>query len=353
MSRELKVGILTFIAILGIVWGYMFVKGQNLFSRSLTLQTTFEDVSKLAVSAPVYIRGLNVGSVSDIDINEEDLTQMIVELQIEGEYKIPKDAKVYMISEGLVGGNALAIKYDVVCNGTNCASDGDFLESRTESILASFIGDGDLENVTESLGSTLGGLLDSLGNPDSDRAIDATFHNLNRSMENIAKLTASTNQLIVNSSSNINKSLSNLSLLTNTLANNNQQITAILNNLAITTEQLKNTNVKGLVDNSNQTILSSQKMIEDLQKTATLANQTFADINAIVGEIQSGEGSLSQLINDKKLYKNLEMTSKNMSLLLQDLRLNPKRYVSVSVFGGKNNDEYVKPENDPAFQSDK
>ena len=66
--------------------------------------------------------------------------------------------------------------------------------------------------------------------------------------------------------------------------------------------------------------------------------------------MNSGDGTLAKLLNDKALYNNLELTSKNLSLLLQDLRLNPSRYVKVSVFGGGNDDEYVKPEDDPAFK---
>jgi phospholipid/cholesterol/gamma-HCH transport system substrate-binding protein len=42
------------------------------------------------------------------------------------------------------------------------------------------------------------------------------------------------------------------------------------------------------------------------------------------------------MINDKKLYNNLNSTINSLNILMQDLRLNPKRYVNISVFGGKN-----------------
>ena len=90
--------------------------------------------------------------------------------------------------------------------------------------------------------------------------------------------------------------------------------------------------------------------MEQLQSTLSKADEAMVSLNDIMAKAGSGEGTLAQLLNDKKLYNNLEMTSKNLSLLLQDLRLNPGRYVKVSVFGGKNKDPYVKPENDPAFE---
>jgi phospholipid/cholesterol/gamma-HCH transport system substrate-binding protein len=71
----------------------------------------------------------------------------------------------------------------------------------------------------------------------------------------------------------------------------------------------------------------------------------------VLTEIESGDGSLSRLLNDKQLYTNLEFTSKNLALLLQDIRLNPKRYINVSVFG-KGQKEYVPANEDPAFKGE-
>ena len=70
-------------------------------------------------------------------------------------------------------------------------------------------------------------------------------------------------------------------------------------------------------------------------------------ISGIVTQIDNGKGSLGKLIKDESLYNNIQRLSKQADLLVQDLRLNPKRYVNVSVFGKKQK-TYVLPENDPA-----
>ena len=81
----------------------------------------------------------------------------------------------------------------------------------------------------------------------------------------------------------------------------------------------------------------------------TQLNGTISHFDAIAQKFNEGDGSLSQLLNDKKLYNNLEETSKHLALLLQDLRLNPRRYVNVSVFGKKDK-SYTKPEDDPGLK---
>jgi phospholipid/cholesterol/gamma-HCH transport system substrate-binding protein len=50
------------------------------------------------------------------------------------------------------------------------------------------------------------------------------------------------------------------------------------------------------------------------------------------------------MLKDEALYNNLTQTSKELELLLQDVRLNPTRYVNVSLFGKKNK-PYVAPSN--------
>ena len=151
MTKEIRIGALAVIAIIGLIWGYKFVKGENLFSKSTVLTTKFDDVTLLSVSSPVFIRGLKVGTVTDIRLDESDLTKMIVEFAIEGNFKMPKSAVVSMKSEGLVGGNVLAIDFDKLCSGPDCVQEGDELKSKTMGILSSLLGEDEIENVAMCL----------------------------------------------------------------------------------------------------------------------------------------------------------------------------------------------------------
>jgi phospholipid/cholesterol/gamma-HCH transport system substrate-binding protein len=80
--------------------------------------------------------------------------------------------------------------------------------------------------------------------------------------------------------------------------------------------------------------------VASLQGTAKSLDQMLAKMNA-------GEGTLGKMMTDKEMYDNLNESSRQLHLLLQDFRLNPKRYVNVSVFGKKQK-EYSLPEADPA-----
>lgn len=352
MNKEIRIGALAIIAIIGLIWGYKFVKGQNLFSPSTTLQTTLDDVTLLSVSSPVFIRGLKVGSVTNIDLDENDLSQMIVTFNVEGDYKIPKSATVFMKSEGLVGGNVLSIAFDKLCNGPDCIEDGDMLKSGTLGLLGSLIGEDEINNITGKLKDTAQGLINNLGNPSSEAALDKIVRDLSTTMEQIALMTKQTNQLLESTNKDMTKTMRNVSTITENLAKNNDQITSILSNLSQTTSKLNNAGIENLVKNTDATIAQATTTLQNLDKTLGNANNTFSELNAVINEVKSGDGTLSKLLNDKNLYNNLEATSANLSYLLQDLRLNPDRYVKVSVFGRKSSNSYTKPEDDPAFKKD-
>ena len=95
-------------------------------------------------------------------------------------------------------------------------------------------------------------------------------------------------------------------------------------------------------DNTNNLLLS-------LDSTVVRASSSFDRLDDLLKSAESGDGSIAKLLNDPGVYDNLDNTTKNLSLLLQDMRLNPKRYLRLSVFGRKGN-QYTYPEEDPAFE---
>jgi phospholipid/cholesterol/gamma-HCH transport system substrate-binding protein len=72
-----------------------------------------------------------------------------------------------------------------------------------------------------------------------------------------------------------------------------------------------------------------EKVIQTLQATAN-------NLNDVTNKINTNNGSLGLLLNDKKLYSNLESSARSLNILLDDLRVNPKRYVNISLIGRKN-----------------
>ena len=90
--NETKVGILAIVAMGAAFWGYQFLKGKNVLTSSQTFYVKYANVDQLRPSAPIFVSGLQVGMVKDIHIDAEDGKSLIVELNIEKDVRIPKDA---------------------------------------------------------------------------------------------------------------------------------------------------------------------------------------------------------------------------------------------------------------------
>jgi phospholipid/cholesterol/gamma-HCH transport system substrate-binding protein len=115
-------------------------------------------------------------------------------------------------------------------------------------------------------------------------------------------------------SKRVNNILENAESISLNLKNNNETISGILGNLNQVTDDIAKANFK-------ETLGSASKAVSDLQ--------------LVVDKINNGNGSIGLLINDEKLYQNLNNASQNLDNLMIDIKANPKRYVSFSVFGGK------------------
>jgi len=350
MSREIKLGAFAFIVLLLGIWGYTYLKGENLLSKSFTFKTSFADVSQLTRSSPVYINGYGVGSVLKIELNPDNLREIIVEFYVENDYKIPMDAEVVLQSDGLVSGKALSIQFDKQCTGPDCAKKDHVFKGRTIGMLQSMLGGdtGEVQEYATVVGKELANAIGQIGTEDGEGAINKSLFELQKTMENMSKLTATTNSILSKSAKNLTSTIENMNSITSNLAASNAQITAMLANFNAVSAQLKDANIGNTVTSTTATIESAQKTIEQLQGTLSNADKAMQNLNGLLTKASTGDGTMAKLLNDKELYTNLEATSKNLSLLLQDLRLNPSRYVKVSVFGGKNKDPYVLPEDDPA-----
>jgi phospholipid/cholesterol/gamma-HCH transport system substrate-binding protein len=165
--------------------------------------------------------------------------------------------------------------------------------------------------------------------------------------KNIAAITASTNQLLTASSTNLNRTIENTASVTSSLAKSNQKIEGLLANLDKITGDIAKSNLSNTIGKTNETLDASKVAIAELKTTLEGASTTMKDLSVVLQKVNQGDGTMAKLMNDKNLYTNLEATTKNLNLLLQDLRLNPKRYAHFSVFGKKQK-EFTLPENDPA-----
>lgn len=354
MNRELKIGLLGLVLTAVMIWGYQFVKGKNIFKSVISVHTVIDNVTGLAVSSPVKVNGFKIGNVNDIVLNPEDVNSMVVYMEIDGNIKYPKNTVAAIVSGQLVGGKEVILSFDGLCDGTNCLTSGDKIVSRNVGFVESLVGEENMSNYSDGIKETVGSVMDTLNkslmDENSESPINQSFRSLETTMNNLASTTSSMNSLFRKSQDELSSTISNLATITETMATSDAQIRSMLANMTEITKDLNEANLGATVGNANKAIDTATGMLTDVSGTLEKANETFTNLNDLLVKMDKGDGSLSQLMNDKQLYENLEATTKNLSLLLQDFRLNPKRYVNVSVFGKKAK-KYEVPEDDPALQN--
>lgn len=352
MSREIKIGILTFIVLVTMIWGYTFLKGRNLLTASNELFSTYDDVTDLNVSSPVLVNGYKIGTVTKIKINKTDVKKMDVFYLIDSEYKIPKNAIANLKSLGFVSGRGIFLDFDKECSGADCALNGDELKGGSIGLLGSMLGTENISEYSTEITESARAIIANIGKEGETGAINETFREIERIAENLSSVTSNTNSLVEKSSANLKLTIDNMASISANLAKSNKKIESMLNNLDKITGDLAKSDLNSTISKTNETLDASKVAITELKTTLYSANTAMKDLSDVLNKVEKGEGTMAKLMNDKKLYDNIEASTKNLNLLLQDLRLNPKRYAHFSVFGKKQK-EFTLPENDPAAKEDK
>lgn len=308
LTRELKTAILVIASILLFIWGYSFLKGKDILSKQRVLYVVYDNVEGLEKSAPVTINGLTIGKVSAVTLDNET-AKITVELQINTDFPIKEGSKAEIYAPSPIGGKQIAI---IPATSGNLVPDGGQLVPATKLGLTE-----EIARQIEPLKVKVLKLLDNT---------NAMMENINQVMD------ASTKE-------NLRQSLAHLDAMLIEFQKAGAQTNAML------AENQKN--IKGTLTNADKASANFVKISEDLAKanwTETVAklDETLKNVNLILQQMEAGKGTMGKLMKDEQLYANFTKTSKELELLLQDLRLNPTRYVNVSLFGKKNK-PYVAP----------
>ncbi|WP_396217232.1 MlaD family protein [Flavobacterium sp.] len=319
ITKEIKVAVLVILSIVLFYWGFAFLKGKNLFDTSTKLYAVYDNVAGLVVAAPVTINGLNIGKVNTIEMLPDG--KMKVELIITNEQiQIAKSSVAQIMDSGLIGGREIAIINNF--SDTNYAQSGDTLKTSNKL------------GLTDELANQIGPVKDK---------VEVLLENANKLIENLnATLDASTQQKLKASIASLELTMSEFSKISKNaneiLSENKSKLTTTLSNFEKTSGNL------------NTMTTSLEKA--NLGATVKKLEATLTNVNGIMANLEQGKGSMGKLLNDDTMYTNLTKTSKELELLLQDLRLNPTRYVNVSVFGKKNK-PYVAPATDQNIEQPK
>jgi len=315
VSNETKVGALTAIAITLLILSFNFLKGKTLLKTGNYLYAKYTDTKGIKISNPVYVKGFQVGAVADIENADPNLESIIVSIKLTDTYNIPANS-VAVINENPLGTPSIEIKL-----GDNKAflQQGDTLQTAESKGILSGVMD-KLGPVTKQLEKTIATLdtvlknLNTVFDPQTKNNLQSVIANVNKTTESLVVSSSSLQQMLNQQTGSIAQSMNNVNKFTKNLSENNERINQSINNVTKATENFSKADLVGSVDQL---------------KTA------IGNLNALVAKINSDEGSLGKLINDKALYNNLNNTIRSANILVDDLRVHPKRYVNISVFGKK------------------
>lgn len=299
ISQESKIAIVAIVAIVLLFFGLKFLKGVNIFSNDSTYKLKFTNVSGLSVNTAIYADGYKVGSISSIDYDYDKSGNVTVNASIDHNMRIPKGTTAE-ISSDLMGN----VKVDLLLanNPRERVEPGETILGETASGALGKVKE--LMPQIESMLPKIDSILTSLNALLADPAIKASLHNIQTSTANLTVSTEELNKLMANLNGEMPR-------LTGKAAN--------------------------LLDNANKLASNANNKINDIDVANTMnkVNHVLANLEETTNKINSNEGTLGLLMNDKQLYTNLNNTMRDADSLIVNLKQHPKRYVHFSLFGKK------------------
>lgn len=320
INNETKIGLLAIVCVGLLVVGFSFLKGKNLFKKETHLYARYQDVQGLNKSNPVVINGLRVGRIENLD-GGKNMKNILVTITLEKDINIPKNS-LAVINPNLLGSPSMEIQLG---NGVNYLKSGDTL-------LTTLSGGAfdealklinpvlyEVRNAVTSLDSVLH-IVTGVFDPTTKTNIKDVVANLNNVTSSFAISARSLQEMLDVQKGALSQSLQNVNTFTSNLNSNSGKFNDIVENARTASAKFASIDLNKSLDSLNVAI---NKFKEGAEK------------------INSKDGSLGLLLNDKALYNNLESTSNKLNILLDDIRVHPKRYVNISVFGKKDKGNYI------------
>ncbi len=301
INRQTKTGIIVVIASLLFIWGFNYLKGKDILKSYNTYYTVMDNVEGLVKSTPVTLKGIPIGTVEDLHFTP-DMTKTVMVLNIDRDYQFPEDSKIKVYGGNIMGGKSVAI---VPGKSPQPSKDGDTLQVMKMPGMFDLVNDkitplqNKLESSLISLDSILKGVNNILDEP-SQNNIKSGLSDLAVTLKHFKNTSAQLDEVLTNNKSNIDKSIQNFH--------------KISNDFSVISDSLKQ--------------IKTGKISRELE-------QSIAQLNITLKNLNNEEGTTGKLMKDKELYENLTKATKELELLLKDLREHPKRYVHFSIFGKK------------------
>jgi len=314
IKKEFKIGVVVVSAMVLLIWGFNFLKGKDVFKTQQTYYAIYTQVNGLLPSNPVYINGLKVGLVKDIFLHPDNSGRIVIQMNLNSKYNFPENSVARIINSDIIGSKAVELKLG---KSKELAKPGDTLNSDIQLSLKEELNLQviPLKRKTEDLLISLDSVLivmRDIFNENTKENLRATFDNIKVLSKNLTHISFNVDTLIAAQRNRLSVIMNNVESISLNLRNNNQKISNVINNFSNISDSLAKANISKTISNANATLIQTSE---------------------IVSKINNGQGSLGLLLNNDSIYKKLNSATKGLDLLLEDMRLHPKRYVHFSLFG--------------------
>jgi phospholipid/cholesterol/gamma-HCH transport system substrate-binding protein len=310
ISNEVKVGIIALLTIVVFIWLYNFLKGKDLLSSTAHYYVVYDKISGLDESSPVEINGYKAGVVQSINFINDGTGRLLVNMSVRKNFDLPKNTYAEIIPASLVAGMKIRLVFG---DGPGVYRHGDTIPGvLSESVISKI--ETELTPVKDKVSDLLI-VLDSVITSVNEVMTPEFRENLRGSMANLKSTTKSISEILGSEEKDLKATLGNINRFSEMLASSSGKIGNTFSNLKSITDTLASADLYGSV----------MSLKANLEQTSVL-----------LGNLNNGKGSAGQLLTNDSLYKNLSSSLASLNLLLEDLRLNPKRYVHFSLFGRKN-----------------
>jgi phospholipid/cholesterol/gamma-HCH transport system substrate-binding protein len=303
LSKEIKSAILVLSGILLFIFIFYYLKGENILDDTKKISAVYDNVEGLAPSAPVTINGHKIGKVQSIHFTDDLSGKLNVNMRIDSDFEFSKNSKAQLYEAGLIGGKAIAII--PAFDGAPNVESGDVLSSDVKPGLTDLVNQRltplqeKMETMMVSADSLLVNL-NTLFDSQTKLNLKSSIAELTSTISSFKSTSESLNDLVVDNSSSIGETITNFNKISEDL-----------------------------------THLSSSLAAADFDTIMADLKSTISSFNQLLAAIENGDGSVGKLMKDEAVYNNLEGATKQLEELLEDMKLNPKRYVHFSLFGKK------------------
>ena len=303
LSKEIKTAILVLSGILLFIFIFYYLKGENILDNSKKISAIYDNVEGLAPSAAVTINGHKIGKVQSIHFTNDLSGKLNVNMLIDSDFEFSKNSTAQLYEAGLIGGKAIAII--PAFDGAPNVESGDLLSSDVKPGLTDLVNQRltPLQEKMETMIVSADNLLvnlNSLFDAQTKSNIKSSIAELSTTITSFKSTSESLNDLVVDNSSSIGQTITNFNKISEDL-----------------------------------TSLSTSLAAADFDTIMADLKSTISSFNQLLSAIENGEGSVGKLMKDEAVYNNLEVATKQLEELLEDMKLNPKRYVHFSLFGKK------------------